>query len=128
MRGVAARFGSVSGASRYDRCWPRLRARHTSALWQIKHRAQLRIGGNHLRAGGKSIIPRLGGVVAAAAPAVNQKSGELRQMVQQRLAFQRAGGLEQLVNEILRLSLNQDVDKRLQRIRVGESQRAPDDD
>src|SRR6266568_1440646 len=25
-------FGSVSGASRYDRSWPRLRARHTSGL------------------------------------------------------------------------------------------------
>src|SRR6267142_1250548 len=37
MRAVAACFGSVSGASRYDRSWPRLRARHTSAaLWQIR--------------------------------------------------------------------------------------------
>src|SRR6267378_2565297 len=32
MRAVAACFGSVSGASRYDRSWPWLRARHTSGL------------------------------------------------------------------------------------------------
>src|SRR6266571_691682 len=36
MRAVAACFGSVSGASRYDRSWPRLRARHTSGLMANK--------------------------------------------------------------------------------------------
>jgi len=39
MRAVAACFGSVSGASRYDRCWPRLRARHTSGLMANTARA-----------------------------------------------------------------------------------------
>ena len=33
---IAVCFGSVSGASRYDRSWPRLRARHTSDLMANK--------------------------------------------------------------------------------------------
>src|SRR3990172_391281 len=49
MRAVAACFASVSGASRYDRSWPRLRARYTSGLmantaplWQIRKERGLR--------------------------------------------------------------------------------------
>jgi hypothetical protein len=36
MRAIAACFGSVSGASRYDRSWLRLRARYTSGLMANK--------------------------------------------------------------------------------------------
>src|SRR6267142_6023796 len=35
LRAVAACFGSVSGASRYDRSWPRLRARHTTVILAV---------------------------------------------------------------------------------------------
>src|SRR6266568_8864383 len=43
MRAVAACFGPVSGASRYDRSWPRLRARHTSGLMANKSRLTRRL-------------------------------------------------------------------------------------
>ena len=36
MRAIAACFGSMSGASRYDRSWLRLRARYTSGLMANK--------------------------------------------------------------------------------------------
>ena len=35
MCALAACFGSVSGASRYDRSWPQLGARAHATLWQI---------------------------------------------------------------------------------------------
>ena len=42
-RAVAACFGSVTGASRYDRSWPRRRARYTSGLRANKTRARAQL-------------------------------------------------------------------------------------